>query len=255
MVNSVRKAVRGLPPASGGFWPDRAKLHGNQENVRLQVAVSQHSFRARIHPPMLRLRGAGRARRKGRGDRLCRLRLHRAVAAYRQFPDHDDASLAAGKRQQADRAHGWRHHHGGRSLRQGRDAADPFARGNRGKQGQHQGRVFEGPEVRRRQGRRDHGRQCRLAVEARLYRDAARRWPAFLRQPHADHGFGSPSPRARAGDELHRVQLHGLPVLRLRRTGAPVRLQPADGRVGPMGQYRQRRGTWPPHGHATSFTR
>ena len=111
----------------------------------------------------------------------------------------------------------------------------------------------QGAEFRRRQDRRDHGRQCRLAAEARLYRDAARRRPAFLGQPHADHGFGASAARARAGDELHRVQLHGLPVLRLRRAGAPLRLQPADGRLGPVGQHRQRRRSRPAHGHASAL--
>ena len=41
------------------------------------------------------------------------------------YPDHDDAALAAADRQQADHADGRRHHHGRRSLRQGRDARDP----------------------------------------------------------------------------------------------------------------------------------
>ena len=39
--------------------------------------------------------------------------------------------------------------------------------------------------------RRDHGRQCRVAAQARLHRDAARRRAAFFGEPHADHGFGT----------------------------------------------------------------
>ena len=41
-----------------------------------------------------------------------------------------------------------------------------------------------------------------------------------------------------AAVELPRVQLCGAAVLRLRRTGAPRRLPAADGRIGPVGQYR-----------------
>ena len=59
--------------------------------------------------------------------------------------------------------------------------------------------------------------------------------------------------RARAGDELHRVQLHGLPGLRLRRTFQAHRLPPADGRLGPVGQHHHGRRSRPPHGHAAAL--
>ena len=100
--------------------------------------------------------------------------------------------------------------------------------------------------------RRGHARQCRVADETELDRDAARHRPAFLGQPHADDGLGAAAARARAGDEFHRVQLHGLPGLRLRRAVAARRLPPADGRLGPVGQHRQRRRPRPPHGHAAT---
>ena len=199
---------------------------------------------------MFRFRRPRRAGRQGRGHRLCRLRLHRAVAAYRQLPHHDDAALAAAERQQADHPDGRRHHHGRRPLRQGRNARDPQRRGNRGQQGLDPRRVRQGAALRLRPQRRDHARQRRMADEAELDRDAARHRPAFLGQPHADDGLGAAAPRARAGDELHRVQLHGLPGLRLRRTVAAHRLPAADGRLRPMGQHRQRRRSRPPHGHA-----
>ena len=96
----------------------------------------------------------------------------------------------------------------------------------------------------------DHAGQRRVADKIELDRDAARHRPAFLGQPHADDGLGAAAAGARAGDELHRVQLHGLPGLRLRRTVAPHRLPAADGRLRPMGQHRQRRRSRPPHGHA-----
>ena len=201
---------------------------------------------------MLRLRGPRRAGGEGRGDRLCRLRLHGAVAAYRQLPDHDDAVLAAAERQQADHADGRRHHHGRRSLRQGRIARAAHVEEIEANKASIRGvfakvlRFGDGPS------RRDHARQCRMADQAQLDRDAARRRPAFLGQPHADDGFGAAAARARAGDELHRVQLHGLPGLRLRRTVAARRLPPADGRLRPVGQHRQRRRPRPPHGHAAT---
>ena len=198
---------------------------------------------------MLRFRGPGRAGRQGPGDRLCRLRLHGAVAAYRQLPHHDDAALAAAERQQADHPDGRRHHHGRRPLRQGRIARDPLDRRNRGQQGLDPRRVRQGAALRLRPQRRHHARQRRVADQAELDRDAARHRPAFLRQPHADDGLGAAPARARAGDELHRVQLHGLPGLRLRRAGAAHRLPAADGRLRPVGQHRQRRRSRPPHGH------
>ena len=123
-------------------------------------------------------------------------------------------------------------------------------RGNRGQQGQHPRRVRQGTALRLRPQRRDHAGQCRMADQAELDRDAARHRPAFLGQPHADDGLGAAAARARAGDEFHRVQLHGLPGLRLRRAGAAYRLPSADGRLRSMGQHRQRRRSRPPHGHA-----
>ena len=52
---------------------------------------------------------------------------------------------------------------------------------------------------------------------------------------------------------LHRVQLHGLPVLRLRGTGQALWVQSADGRFGPVGQYCQWRRSGSPHGHAPAL--
>ena len=59
---------------------------------------------------------------------------------------------------------------------------------------------------------------------AQLHRLPARCRPAFLGQPHADHGLGPPAPRAPARAYLPRVQLHGAAGLRLRRTVAALRL-------------------------------
>ena len=108
-------------------------------------------------------------------------------------------------------------------------------------------------QLRRGQDRRRDGRQRRVADQAQLHRDAARRRPAFLDQPHADDGFGEAAARARAGALVHRIQLHDPAVLRFRRAGAPLRLQSADGRLGPVGQHRQRHRSRPPHGHASAL--
>ena len=53
--------------------------------------------------------------------------------------------------------------------------------------------------------------------------------------------------RARAAADAARVQLHGDAGLRLPRAVAPLRLPAADGRLGPVGQHRQRRRARPPH--------
>ena len=47
------------------------------------------------------------------------------------------------------------------------------------------------PALRRGQGRRHHARQCRVADQTELDRDAARYRPAFFGQPHAGDGFGA----------------------------------------------------------------
>ena len=159
------------------------------------------------------------AAKQARG-RLCGLRLHRAVAAHRA-PDLDhDAALAAADRQQADRADGRRHDARRRSVRARRDAQDPHLRADRRQQGVDQGHVLEVHHLRRGQERRRHGGQCRMADQAQLHRDAARRRPAFLDQPHADDGLGEAAARPRAGALVHRVQLHDPAVLRLRRARA-----------------------------------
>ena len=131
--------------------------------------------------------------------------------------------------------------------------AHPPDRGDRGQQGRHQGRLRQAPDVRRRQDRRHHGRQRRVAGAAQLHRVPARRRPALLGQPHADDGLGQAAARARAGAVVHRVQLHAAAGLRLRRAGAALRLQPADGRLRPVGQHRHRHRSRPPHGHAPAL--
>ncbi len=52
--------------------------------------------------------------------------------------------------------------------------------------------------------------------------------------------LGQAPPGTRSGDELHRVQLHDPAGLRLHRAQQALRLPAADGRLGPVGQHRQR---------------
>ena len=111
------------------------------------------------------------------------------------------------------------------------------------------------PALRRRQARRRHARQRGMADQAELDRDAARYRPAFLGQPHAGDGLGQAPAGARPGDELYRIQLHDPAGLRLRRAEPALRLPAADGRLGPVGQHRQRHRSRPPHGHAATVTR
>ena len=100
-------------------------------------------------------------------------------------------------------------------------------------------------EERRRQ--RHHGQQRRLAEHAQLHRLPARRRPALLGQPHAVVRLGEDAARPPAGAVVPRIQLHGAAGLRLRRTQQALRLHPADGRLRPVGQHRQRHRSRPPH--------
>ncbi len=111
------------------------------------------------------------------------------------------------------------------------------------------------PAIRLGQDRRGDGRQRRVAQPSQLHRFPARRGAAFLRQPHADHGQCQAPLGPRAGALLHRVQLHAAAGLRLRGAGAPLWLQPADGRLRPVGQHRHRHRSRPAHGARASALR
>ena len=82
--------------------------------------------------------------------------------------------------------------------------------------------------------------------EPRLHPVPARLRPALLGQPDADLRLGEAAPRARAAADLPRIQLHDPPGLRFPGAGAAPRLPAADGRLGPVGQHRQRRRARPP---------
>ena len=222
---------------------------------RLQVRFPSRSGRARLHPSGLRAGGARRARRRRRDHRLYRLRLHRGLAACRLAAADHDAALAAADRPPADRADGRRHHAGRRSLRQGREPPHPHRRGDRREPRRHPRDLLEVPEVRGRRRQRHHGQQCRLAEHAQLHRLPARRRPAFLGQPHAVVRLGEAAARAPAGAVVPRIQLHDPAGLRLRRAEQAHRLRPADGRLRPVGQHRQRHRSRPPHARTRSCSR
>ncbi len=105
----------------------------------------------------------------------------------------------------------------------------------------------DGPE-----GRADD-QQCRMAALAQLPRIPARCRPAFLGQPHAVLRQRQDAPRSRAVAVLPRIQLHDPAGLRFRRACQALRLPPADGRFGPVGQYRQRHRSRSPHGDAAAL--
>ncbi len=71
----------------------------------------------------------------------------------------------------------------------------------------HQGRVRALPQVRQGPDRCDHARQCRVAGAAQLHRLPARRRPALLGQPHADHGLGA-SCRLERDQELSFIEFN-----------------------------------------------
>ena len=90
------------------------------------------------------------------------------------------------------------------------------------------------------------GRQCRVAGPAPLHPLPARLRHPLHRQPHADLRLGPPAARARAAADPARVQLHGDAGLRLPRARPPIRVPAADGRIGSVGEHRQRRGARAP---------
>ena len=63
---------------------------------------------------------------------------------------------------------------------------------------------------------------------------------AILGQPHAVLRQRAHAPRARPGAVVPRIQLHDFASLRFRRAASAPRLRAADGRLGSVGQHRQR---------------
>ena len=86
----------------------------------------------------------------------------------------------------------------------------------------------------------DHGQQRRVARQARIHRVPARGRAAFHDQPDADLRQRQAAARPRAAADVPRVQLHDPAGLRLPRAVAARGCRAADGRVRPVGQYRQR---------------
>ena len=194
--------------------------------------------------------------RRARADarRLYRLRLHRAVAACRLAAADHDAALAAADRRQADRADGRRHHHGRRSLRQGREPQAPDRRADRGQQGRHP------------QGLRQVSCASATGKTDAIMPDNAE-WLAklnyieFLRDVgrhfSVNRMLAMDSVKLRLEREqelsLPRIQLHVPAGLRFRRAQPALRLHAADGRLRPVGQHRHRPRPRPPHGHAAAL--
>ena len=202
------------------------------------LAVPAHARRARVPPPVHRPRNAGRRCRIRPDQRLHRIRRDGRFTARREpHPDHDAPAHAAG-RSSSHRPDGRRHHQGRGPVRQGQEPAAALQRAHRR---QHRGdpaclRALRG--LRRRRG--PDGRQFGLARFTRLHRVPARVRPAFLGQPDARFRIGEAAARPRAAALVPRVQLHGPAGVRLPGARAPLRVPPADGRLGPVGQHRVR---------------
>ncbi|MNE24294.1 hypothetical protein D3C80_1175800 [compost metagenome] len=232
-----------VPPSLAARLPDkedgrRHPCYGAvHDRPSLQVRLPQDPAIARLHPPGDPPGGAGRGRLERDRDGLHRLRRHGAQPARRQpDPDHDAAPPAAG-RAQARRPDGRRHDQGRRPDRQGRLAPATDRRDDPGQHRLDQDRVREVPDLRRRPVRRRHGRQQRLAVQVRLRRVPARLRHAFHGQPDAELRLGQAAPRARAADDLPRVQLHADAVGGLPGAEPLAERDAADGRLGPVGQH------------------
>ncbi len=76
--------------------------------------------------------------------------------------------------------------------------------------------------------------------QLRLHSVPARGRASFHGQPDADLRLGQAAAGARAAADVPRIQLHDPAGLRFRGAVQASRLHPADGRLGSVGQYRQR---------------
>ena len=180
---------------------------------------------------------------QGPHHRLYRLRRHRAISLHvgnlvqimmlRRLQQH---------RPPPDRADGRRHHQDRRSLGQGREPQAAERRRTSTPTSPASARSSTRfLELRRRPDR------CVMVNNADWLDDLAyipflRDYrPPFLDQPHADLRQRQAAARARAAADLPRVQLHDPAGLRLPGARPAPRLRAADGRLRPVGQYRQRR--------------
>ena len=152
--------------------------------------------------------------------------------------------------QQADRADGRRHHARRRPLRQGRDA-QASCPSSRSRPTRRASRACSPSFLKFGAGKTDaimldNAEWLTKLNYIEMLRDVGRHF-SVNRMLTMDSV--KTAARARPGDELHRVQLHDAAGLRLRRAGQTLRLQPADGRLRPVGQHRHRHRSRPAHGH------
>ena len=111
-----------------------------------------------------------------------------------------------------------------------------------------QRRIFERLLDFRRGASGQLGEQPRLAGHAELHRCAAGCRQALLGECHDPARLGArSSDAARAGHQLHRVQLHDPAGLRLPAPAPKPGRHRADGRQRSVGQYRERQRPDPPH--------
>ena len=213
----------------------------------MRSEFAAHAGGARLHPSVHRPR-----------RRSTRWRPASAVTAYVGFDCTADSlhvgnlvSIMMLRHLQrtgppADRAGRRRHDQGRRPVGQGREPAAADRGADRRQQARHRALA--------RASFLDFGDRRGRCWSTTPSGWTSSRYIPFLRdfgtplhhQPHADLRFGQAAARARAAADAARVQLHGHAGLRLPRAVAPLRLPAADGRLGPVGQHRQRRRARPP---------
>ncbi len=175
----------------------------------------------------------GSARERDRVG-LYRFRPYRRQSSCRQHGADHAPSFAPASRPSAGDIDGRRHQPGRRSVGPG---GGPPADDRRTARGEPAGdpRLHRAlPAVRRRTGRRDAGRQRRLARRAWLYRAASRSGAACERQPDVVVRQRQAPARARARTDVPRIQLLDPAELRFSRAAPASRRDAADGRQRPV---------------------
>ncbi len=242
-----RHVLRQMIPGTRPF-PSGDQHHGDPRRFQpLPVRLPARARRARLPAPGQRPVGPRRPAAPGAGRRLHRLRRHGGQPACRASGVDHGAALVPEDRQPARRADRRRHHAHRRPQLPRHQPPHAGRRADRRQHGRHRPGLRPVPVLRRRRAeRRGDGRQRRLAGRTALHPDAARHRAAFHRQPDAELRFRQAAARPRTAADLPGVQLHDPPGLRLPGAVAPPRLSAADGRVGPVGQHRQRDRAGPP---------
>ena len=142
--------LRGRGPAMQGQTASDGAAVGDERRRFHGRRLPPRGAGARLRPPGDGRGGAGGQAARGAGLGLCRLRLHGRQPACRPPALHHAAAAVPALRAPAGGADRRRHHQGRRPVRQGRGAAAPVRRADRGQQGRHPPLLRELPRLRRR---------------------------------------------------------------------------------------------------------